>query len=77
MSKQINLVGGPMGGHRIDMPKGKFLGDTIEVATQVNEGEQVNLETRQHYRLQSHPTEGVIGGWVNPADRNFRQSNIR
>lgn len=63
------LIGGPLSNRCIDVPKGAIFGQIIEVPMQKKSAGTVTLEQKHHYRLDPHPTDGVIASWVNPGER--------
>lgn len=68
MAEQTKLIGGPCSGRSIELTDDAKVGDTINVPTATQRAGSVSIQSTHGYRLMAHPTEGVIGAWINPAD---------
>jgi hypothetical protein len=63
------LIGGPLSGRSIEVDSQSSFGQIIEIPTAKTQSGNVSIETKHHYRIDPHPSEGVVLSWVNPADR--------
>jgi hypothetical protein len=68
MAEQAKLIGGPLSGRSIELTEGSQVGDIINIPSATQRAGNVSIQSTHGYRLTAHPTEGVIGAWINPAD---------
>lgn len=68
MAEQTKLIGGPLSGRSIELTDDSQIGDIVNVPAGIQRAGNVSIQSTHGYRLMAHPTEGVIGAWINPAD---------
>jgi len=65
---QVKLIGGPLSGRAVAL--GELVpGEIHRFGANKKSAGSVTVETKHHYRLDPHPSEGFVLSWVNPADR--------
>lgn len=66
---QVKLIGGPFSNRSYEVPADSQSGEIFAIGGDKKKSANLTVETKHHYRLDPHPSEGFILSWVNPADR--------
>jgi hypothetical protein len=68
MAERTKLIGGPFSGRSIELAADSQVGDILNIPGSTERSGSVSVHSTHAYRLTAHPTEGVIGAYINPAD---------
>lgn len=67
---QVKLIGGPLSGQNLGVDANSVqAGQIFQLGDKPKSAGNTTVQTKHHYRLDPHPSEGFVLSWVNPADR--------